>query len=192
MKSSILIAATGAVLAMAGPLQKRKYVTTVETYMETVTVTGGAESTPLPTPAAGQKQRPETTEQAPAAQSVVVVTETYVPQPAPEPTTTTPTVVYVTQSPEPEPTTQEPTTTQEAAVSPSSIAAPQPSAPSDDDFQGSALYHHNLHRANHSSPEVSWDSKIAGYAGITARKCVFAHDMYVNMSIYFGHQLTII
>lgn len=36
---------------------------------------------------------------------------------------------------------------------------------------------HNVHRANHSAPALEWDDTLAGYAQITANKCVFAHDM---------------
>lgn len=177
MKNSILIAAANAVLAIAGPVEKRAYVTEVATYYETVTVTEGSE----PTPTAGVKQE--------AQPKVVVVTQTAGAQPAPEPTEEPeqPSVVIVTASPDP--TTESPQPTQPAPTSeqvieaPSSVAVeyPTPSAPSDDDFIGNALYHHNLHRANHSAPELSWDDKIAGYASNTAKTCHFGHDMYVNL-----------
>jgi len=185
MRTSIFVAAASAALALAGPVEKRKYVTTVVMHYETVTVTEGAEPA-NPTPFVEAKQRPQpNTSEVPApeptseAPEVVVVT-TYIGQPAPEPEPTTP-VVTVVEPPaepstkEPEPTVVAPTTTEEASV-PSSVA-PQPSAPADDDFEGTALYHHNVHRANHSSPEVQWDSEIAGYASNTAATCVFAHDM---------------
>ncbi|KAI2639230.1 CAP domain-containing protein [Xylaria nigripes] len=55
--------------------------------------------------------------------------------------------------------------------------APQAAATAADDFQSQALFHHNIHRANHSSPEVTWNDEIAGYAAITAATCHFAHDM---------------
>ncbi|RYP77729.1 hypothetical protein DL769_003349 [Monosporascus sp. CRB-8-3] len=181
MRTSIFIAAASAALALAGPVEKREYVTTVVMHYETVTVTDGAEPAE-PTPIVGVKQRPQPIE-APApeptteAPEVVVVT-TYMGQPEPEPEPTTPvvTVVEPSKEPEPEPTVVTPTT-EEVSVPPSSVAASQPTAPADDDFQGTALYHHNVHRANHSSPEVQWDSEIAGYASNTAATCVFAHDM---------------
>lgn len=181
MKTSVLIAATSAVLAMASPLEKRKYVTTIETHYQTVTVTASDE-VPAPTPLAIVEERPHS--EPPVQPTVVVVTKTYAAQPKPDPTT--PIVVTVTQSEKaPEPTTTSPeaatTSPKPTEAAPTSeINAPQPTAPADDDFQGSALYHHNVHRANHSSPEVTWDSKIAGYAGQTAAKCVFGHDMDVG------------
>lgn len=184
MRTSIFITAASAALALAGPVEKRKYVTTVEVHYETVTVTEGAE--PSEQPSTYEVLAPEPTTEAPEptteAPQVVVVT-TYMGQPAPEPEPTTPVVTVVeppaepsTYEPEPEPTVVAPTT-EEASVTPTSVAAPQPTAPADDDFEGSALYHHNLHRANHSSPDVEWDSEIAGYASNTAATCVFAHDM---------------
>ncbi|RYP45391.1 hypothetical protein DL768_008249 [Monosporascus sp. mg162] len=201
MRTSIFITAASAALALAGPVEKRKYVTTVEVHYETVTVTEGVEPS-TPTPLIGAKQRPqpstyevvapEPTTKAPEpttevpeptteAPEVVVVT-TYIGQPAPEPEPTTPVVTVEppaepsTYEPEPEPTVVAPTT-EEASVTPTSVTASQPTAPVDDDFEGNAIYHHNLHRANHSSPEMQWDSEIAGYASNTAASCVFAHDM---------------
>ncbi|RYP93149.1 hypothetical protein DL770_000723 [Monosporascus sp. CRB-9-2] len=191
MRTSIFITAASAALALAGPVEKRKYVTTVQMHYETVTVTAGAEpsepTAPIevkqrPQPSTYEVPAPEPTTEAPEptteAPEVVVIT-TYVGQPAPEPEPTTPVVTVVeppaepsTQEPEPEPTVVAPT--QEPEPEPTVVA---PTTPADDDFEGNALYHHNLHRANHSSPEVEWDSEIAGYASNTAATCVFAHDM---------------
>jgi uncharacterized protein YkwD len=39
------------------------------------------------------------------------------------------------------------------------------------------LYQHNIHRANHSAPNLEWDETLAQYAANTANGCVFAHDM---------------
>ncbi|RYP41959.1 hypothetical protein DL767_000590 [Monosporascus sp. MG133] len=202
MRTSIFITAASAALALAGPVEKREYVTTVVMHYETVTVTAGAEPS-KPPPVIGAKQRPqpstyevsapEPTTKAPEPTTKVpepttetpkvVVITTYVgqpaPEPEPEPTTPVVTVVEPPAEPstkEPEPTVVDPTT-KEPSVPPTSVAAPQPTAPADDDFEGNAIYHHNLHRANHSSPEVEWDSEIAGYASNTAATCFFAHDM---------------
>lgn len=153
MKTSTFLAATGAVLALANPLDKRVMETEVVVEYYTVTVTGNP---PAPTPT-NIKVRPN-------------------PEPVQEqstPATTAQPVVFVTVTPEPEP---KPTTTVEKP-------APKPSpvnnvpAQADDSFQSTALYHHNIHRFNHSSPEVTWNSEIAGYAATTAKTCKFAHDM---------------
>lgn len=41
------------------------------------------------------------------------------------------------------------------------------------------LYHHNIHRANHSVAAMEWDATLAQYAHNSASKCVWEHDMYV-------------
>ncbi|KAH8164201.1 hypothetical protein CIB48_g4065 [Xylaria polymorpha] len=160
MKSSIFLAATGAALALSNPLNKRVWETDVVTEYYTVTVTGDA---PKPTPT-NVKVRPHTRpyqQQPPVEQ--------------PEPTTTSQAVVIVTVTPEAEPTTttqkQEPTTVDTPAQATNQVPA------EGDSFQSEALYHHNIHRSNHSSPAVSWNPEIAGYAGNTAATCKFAHDM---------------
>jgi uncharacterized protein YkwD len=56
-------------------------------------------------------------------------------------------------------------------------AAPAKQAPSSGDYVSTALYHHNVHRANHSASDLSWDDSLASYALNTAQTCVFAHDM---------------
>ncbi|KAI0440150.1 CAP domain-containing protein [Xylaria telfairii] len=159
MKSSIFLAATGAALALSNPLNKRVWETDIVTEYYTVTVTGDA---PKPTPT-NVKVRPHTRpyqQQPPVEQ--------------PEPTTTSQEVVIVTVTPEPAPTTQKeetPTTADTPAQATNQVPA------EGDSFQSEALYHHNIHRSNHSSPAVSWNSEIAGYAGNTAATCKFAHDM---------------
>ncbi|KAI1184501.1 CAP domain-containing protein [Nemania serpens] len=153
MKASTFLAATSAALALANPLDKRVLETEVVVEYYTVTVTGNP---PQATPS-NIKVRPHTD---PVQEQSA-------------PTTTAQPVVFVTVTPEPEP---KPTTTVEKP-------APKPSpvnntpAPADDSFQSTALYHHNIHRFNHSSPEVTWNEEIAGYAATTAKTCKFAHDM---------------
>lgn len=44
------------------------------------------------------------------------------------------------------------------------------------DFVSTALYHHNIHRANHSVSDMTYNDTLAGYAATVAAKCVFAHD----------------
>ncbi|KAI1323613.1 CAP domain-containing protein [Xylariaceae sp. FL0255] len=154
MKSSIFVAASSALLAMASPLEKRVMETDIVTKYYTVTVTG-ASPTFIP------EAKPTTAAPAPAP---------------PAPTTTSPTVVVVTITPDAHqvaPTTQkeEPTS---SSSSKTSVASP---APAGDDLISNTLYQHNIHRANHSAPALTWDDTIAGYAAITAKTCVFAHDM---------------
>lgn len=45
-----------------------------------------------------------------------------------------------------------------------------------DPIIAAGLSHHNVHRANHSAPDLLWDEDLASYAAITAKTCNFAHD----------------
>ncbi|KAI2614972.1 PR-1-like protein [Hypoxylon sp. NC1633] len=177
MKSSILVAAGAVSLAMGGPLMKRKMITTWVVDYYTVTVTGAAE-TPKPTLPHGEKHRPDTTTSIP----VVVVTVTP-DAPAPQPTTSIPepAVVVVTetyQAPSAPTTVASPVEEAPAATSPATpTATSAPEDPAGDDYPSMAVYRHNLHRSNHSAPEITWSDKLAGYASNTAATCHFAHDM---------------
>jgi len=55
--------------------------------------------------------------------------------------------------------------------------APVQQAPASGDYAETMLYHHNVHRSNHSSGALSWSGALASYAAQTASKCVFAHDL---------------
>ncbi|KAI1171271.1 CAP domain-containing protein [Nemania sp. FL0916] len=154
MKSSLILAATGAALALAGPLDKRVIETDVVVEYYTVTVTGKA---PEPTPTHTQVKVPK-----PTQPTVVVVTVTPEAQPEPEPTTT---IVKQVSKPSPSPVADTPAQSND------------PAPPADNSMQSAALYHHNIHRSNHSSPELTWNDEIAGYAAKTAATCVFKHDM---------------
>jgi uncharacterized protein YkwD len=201
MKSSILLVATSALLAAASPIEKRAMTTTTVYEWETVIVTEGA---PHPTLDSGKhhgrpsdkpKPKPESTYEAlppPPSVTPTPVTPTLyptiIPTFTPQPTTVAPppapTTTYQAE-PEPEPTSYEaePMPTYSAAPPPPPVSSNPPVTPTPapetpgDDMPSNALYHHNVHRANHSSPAMSWDDEIAGYAQNTANKCVFAHDM---------------
>lgn len=47
-------------------------------------------------------------------------------------------------------------------------------------YKDTIVYHHNLHRANHSAPDLKWDLSLAASAKEIARSCVFAHNMTVD------------
>ncbi|KAI1778863.1 PR-1-like protein [Hypoxylon cercidicola] len=174
MKSSIFVAASAAMLAMASPVQleKRAYETSWVVVEYTVTVTG-TETGPSVKPTlpfgGGQKQRPQDTTSSvqdthtdtPTSPPVVVVTVT-APGADPEVTTQTeePTSVY---------SDVEPTVTAAPAGTENPTTA--------EDFISAALSQHNIHRSNHSAPDVTWSDKLAGYAANTAATCVFKHDM---------------
>lgn len=84
-------------------------------------------------------------------------------------------------SPSPEPSSE--TSTWEAPST--TEAAPQPSQtygnapPSGGDLSGYndiCVGHHNVHRSNHSAPDLSWDSGLAATAQKIAESCVYAHN----------------
>jgi hypothetical protein len=87
--------------------------------------------------------------------------------------------------PPPPEETAEPTTSE--APAPVNTPAPPAQAPAAStvqdvgaqptDYQGTAIYHHNIHRLNYSAPAIQWSETYAGYAAQTAAKCKFAHDM---------------
>ncbi|KXT00618.1 hypothetical protein AC578_3143 [Pseudocercospora eumusae] len=47
-------------------------------------------------------------------------------------------------------------------------------------YKQRAVLQHNLHRANHSVGNVSWDSNLANWAKQLAERCVFAHDVTIG------------
>lgn len=47
-----------------------------------------------------------------------------------------------------------------------------------------AVLHHNLHRRNHSAPDVTWDTALAGYAQTLAERCSFQHNTSIGGSAY--------
>jgi uncharacterized protein YkwD len=119
-------------------------------------------------------------------QPVAAATTSSTPPPPPPPPTTssTPPPAATTTVPPPPPPPAPTTSTEAAPVvvpspAPVVVAATTAAAAvaSPTDYISTALYHHNVHRANHSAPDVTWDDTLAGYAAITAKTCVFAHDM---------------
>lgn len=184
MKSSIFIAATSAILAVAGPvgLRKRAMATHWDIEVVTVTVTAGSE------PSAAvfiENVAPEV----PKPSSAPVPA----PAPAPEPTTS------VVQPPPPPPKIKKPAAPQpqpkiEPAPEPEPttsvvVEQPAPSADADSgnnnggdqagvsgDYKSTCLKQHNIHRSNHSAPALQWDDQLASWAEQLANTCVFEHD----------------
>ncbi|EME85351.1 uncharacterized protein MYCFIDRAFT_210209 [Pseudocercospora fijiensis CIRAD86] len=103
-----------------------------------------------------------------------------------------PSVAYTTvqQQPEPTPTPQPSTSTTPTQQAPPTYGAPssQPSSPATNagtgaaptDYNGLVVYHHNLHRANHSCPDVQWSDDLYNTALLIAQSCVYAHNTQVN------------
>lgn len=174
MKSSLFLVAASALLASAGPLRKRAMETDWVYEVVTVTVTAGQELASVPT-AVFIESKPEPTKPVPTKYTppppppVPTVTKPKPtkqappppPPPPPAPTTTTP----VVQSPPPPP---QPTANTQPA---------NPPATNLGNYEQTILDQHNIHRRNHSAPDLTWDSTLAQYAANTANTCVFAHDM---------------
>ena len=113
---------------------------------------------------------PEASTQAPtSAPSSVVFTTVTQPASTQAPTTQPATSPSTTAAPA---TTAAPSTTDVAS---STVAAPSP--PAGTDYASIAVYHHNIHRANHSANPVTWDDGLASIAAEIASSCVYAHNV---------------
>ena len=71
--------------------------------------------------------------------------------------------------------TLEAASTTEAAASTTSVSSTG-SSTATNAYQSAVLYHHNIHRANHSASDVEWDSALESSAAALANKCVYEHD----------------
>ncbi|KAL3481898.1 CAP domain-containing protein [Aspergillus californicus] len=69
--------------------------------------------------------------------------------------------------------TTEPTSTSTS----SSTEAP---AATGSTYQTNVLYSHNVHRANHSSSDLTWDSDLQASAQTLAARCVYEHDTDID------------
>jgi len=152
MKASIFVAVSGAAAALAGPVNKRAMDIEYTTEIVYVTVTEGE---PYPTVApsptmymAGEHKYPTTSCE---TSTTAPAAPTYAPAPPPA------------QTPKAQP------------QQPQYPAQNVPAA--GDDYNSQVIYHHNIHRSNHSAPAASWSDKYAGYAAQTAKSCVFKHNL---------------
>lgn len=165
MKSSVFLAASGALLALASPVdlkKKRDLEVVYDTVYTTVYVTD-----PPPTAtmfAAGAHSIPTISSSSPP------------PPPPPSTTSTTPSPTPVADTPAP--AAPEPSTPAAAQVQ-AETSTPAAQAATPTDYASTGVYHHNLHRSNHSAPALAWDDTYAGYAQTVAESCVFAHNLYV-------------
>ncbi|KAK4102331.1 PR-1-like protein [Parathielavia hyrcaniae] len=192
MKSTTLLAACGALLATASPiLQGRRLFVETDVVVEwvTVTVTEGDTSTVF--------RRPNHEKPTPITTSSPEPSSTPPPPPPPPPSSAVPEPVLPTPEPSPEPI---PEPSPEPSPEPAPVAVapvvevPQPSpeapeatppteeapAAQPSDYQSTALYHHNIHRFNHSADALAWDDGLASSAETLAKRCVFEHDTSIN------------
>lgn len=153
-----IIAAAFAASAFAAPYSKRAMVVDyqIDVVTKLVTVTAGQ---PAPTQ--------------PAVANFIA--DTTAPAPTPE--------VTVDNS-------DDQTSTQSSSDDSSTPAPPPPAAdqsssdsassgPASGSYQDAVLYHHNVHRANHSAPDLSWNQDLADIAATIGQSCYFGHKMYV-------------
>ncbi|KKO97003.1 hypothetical protein THAR02_10890 [Trichoderma harzianum] len=127
--------------------------------------------TPQSVPQAAPQPAPASSAPAAAPKPVIVPVESPAPAPKPSPSPT-PEVVVAKPSPSPSPSPSP----KPAASSPKP-AASSPAPASGNDYSSIVVNEHNIHRANHSAPDLAWDTTLAGYAQTIAEGCVFAHDM---------------
>ncbi|KAK1781167.1 CAP domain-containing protein [Copromyces sp. CBS 386.78] len=199
MKGSMILAASGALMASASPvLQDRRIHFTTKMVEEWVTVTVTAGDVPFATANAFHQHGPgrphhtkffttvvQPTSQAPApvptpsSSSIVVVAA----PPAPETTSSTVIIVPVSSSTEqPAPTTAPAVVAAPAAATstkqePATTKVDSPAASSAGDYADTLLYHHNIHRSNHSADAMTWGESYAKYAQEAAAPCKFQHDL---------------
>ncbi|TPX24212.1 hypothetical protein DIZ76_013555 [Coccidioides immitis] len=203
MRYSSFVAALCVGGALASPIEQRAYVTDVAVVTRTVYVTiGGA---PTPVAAANRRPwwhwpgrpsiiyppphkpspRPSPTSQAPPPPPPPPPTSTQAPPPPPPPpaeTTTQapprpPPAETTTQAPPPPPPAE---TTTQAPPPPPETTKPAEVPPPSDDYKGVVLYHHNVHRSNHSAEALTWDDNLESSAKQLADTCVYEHNTKYN------------
>lgn len=154
---------SGASLAIAGPLLQREPEVDVVVDVVTNVVTSLVEYTVYATTTSSTPPVVHTPE-------VHVVTVTVQPTTTTTPTAETPNVEVA------------PATTSSSSTSTSSTAAATSTAT---DFADVAVYHHNIHRANNSAPDVTYSDKLAGFALQLSQGCVFEHDVTIGVDSEF-------
>jgi hypothetical protein len=143
---------------------------TVITITKTITVQPTTEATVEPTSAPATEVKVQEPEPEPVEVERTTTT-TQAPAPVETSWSSTWTSTWestLTATQEPETTT---TTTSEATQAP---------APTTNTYQGNVLYSHNVHRANHSSTDLTWSSDLEASAQALAASCVYQHDTYVH------------
>ncbi|KIW29186.1 uncharacterized protein PV07_05016 [Cladophialophora immunda] len=161
------VAALCAGMAAASPLDKRDYVTEIDLYTVTVTVTGYP-PTDTPAPSVSDWNSWSSWGQWHGGSSGDWSSE------SPSPTSVAP---ADTPAPSPAATSESwAASTSEAASTPTQ-AAPSPASTSvSSDYQQGILDSHNMHRDNASVPHLTWSDDMASIAAQIAASCVYAHD----------------
>ncbi|KAL4964503.1 CAP domain-containing protein [Aspergillus stella-maris] len=201
MKYSLMLGALCALGAMAEV--EPSYVTTwttttvtdwtIVTITKTVTVPASTIVEATSTSTAEPKVETTTTTTSTAAPTTTTVPQVKVQDTAPEAVETSTSTAEPTSTVAPEPVAEpstwstewtstwtsaytEPATTQTST----STAEPSATQAPANDYQSNVLFSHNVHRANHSSPDVSWSSDLESSAQVLAARCVYEHDTSIN------------
>ncbi|KAI4188997.1 MAG: hypothetical protein L6R41_001751 [Letrouitia leprolyta] len=195
MRSATIISALFAGGALATPvakwLEERALVVEHVTTTTVVWVTAGQ---PLPTPPAPAPKKavvaaPYKAHHHPHAHAAAQPAPAAPAPAAPAPPPSSPAAVAPVPVKAAEPVVEPPKSTSTPAAAPS----PKPesnsgssSAPTtyvdnldttSDTYKALVLQHHNVHRANHSADDLTWDDTLAQYAEQTAKTCVWGHDL---------------
>jgi len=175
MRSSALLA-----IALAGVVTVRAHpfvVTVTDVEVVYTTVTDGA---PVP---------PQQTDEAPERNwswtghgwwSKPAAATTSSPPPPPPPSSTPaaedaePTIATPTPTPTPEP---QPAATSTTAAAPAPATTGSYDSPNGDVYAQRVIDHHNVHRANNSACDVTWDGNLASIALEIANSCNYAHNV---------------
>ena len=185
MRYSIINAALFAAGVISTPIiQQREQVTDVVVVTITDYVYAGAGG--LVTVKGAQLiQSPETTANpapvssaAPAPAPLAPESSAAPPAPAPPATTAAPPPPPPASKAAPPPP---PATTAAAASTGSTTIDPNLSV-SDPSYANLAVQHHNVHRSNHSAPDVEWNNTLATWAQSKASACVYDETMPAGAS----------
>jgi len=85
---------------------------------------------------------------------------------------------YTPEKSEPAPTSYDaPKSYSEA---PTSTKASSSSNAKPTGYQGMVLHHHNIHRQNHSAPDIAWSDSLAATAQKIGETCVYAHNQEID------------
>lgn len=75
---------------------------------------------------------------------------------------------------------QEPSSVVKVIEQPTASSVPAIPPPTTGSYQETVLYHHNVHRANHSAPALVWNQDLADTALNITMTCKYEHQMDVN------------
>lgn len=176
MKATLIISSALVALAAAKPIleEKRYLVTEVvqETATVTITASRGWRNWGRPSDTASNVVSVISTRS-----SSIISSSSSKSSTTPQSTTTT--VVVVTTSASPSSSSRVPTPSSSVAAS-SNSATPQPSqsvgSGSVSSYADPIISQHNIHRYNHSAPDIQWNTTLANTAMKIAQSCVYAHN----------------